>query len=206
MPTKRNEDMLLTQSQLNSCFLSELEVFTRLAPASFLLKEVLLAWQGCFSSHSYSPLIWNLSMREAGSAVAPSECLSRACLGLQAELASLWGTCEMVKGTSGLWRVKAETLGHSMGKSLWYGTILFSQMARSQPYLCSLSLPCGFPILGLRGDARPRSVIFLWWNPINMKPKGLCLLSLSLCHASWGWEALLPIVSLRNPMTSQKPT
>lgn len=47
-------------------------------------------------------------MRETGSVVAPSECLSRACLGLQAELASLWGSCEVVKGTSGLWGVKAE--------------------------------------------------------------------------------------------------
>lgn len=82
-----------------------------LTPASLLLKDVLLAWQGCFSSYSYSPLIWNLSMREAGSAVAPSECLSQAWLGLQAELAFLWGTCEVVKGISGLWRVKAENPG-----------------------------------------------------------------------------------------------
>lgn len=145
MPTKRNEDMLLTQSQLNSCFLSELEVFTRLAPASFLLKEVLLAWQGCFSSHSYSPLIWNLSMREAGSAVAPSECLSRACLGLQAELASLWGTCEMVKGTSGLWRVKAETLGIAWVRVCGMEPFCFPRWPDHNPTSAASLCPVAFP-------------------------------------------------------------
>lgn len=56
------------QAQLNSCVSSELESFHTLAPASFLLKEVLLAQQGCCFSRSHSPLIWNLPVRKAGSA------------------------------------------------------------------------------------------------------------------------------------------
>lgn len=82
---RRNEGMLLTLSQLNSCVSPELGSFHPLAPASFLLKEILSARQGCFSSHSFSPLVWNLSMRKQG-AVALSECLSQACLGLPGKL------------------------------------------------------------------------------------------------------------------------
>lgn len=90
---RKNEDMLLTQSQLNSCFLLRVRKFSH--PGTCLISSKrgpvglagLLLFPGLLPAH-----VEPVQERKAGSALAPSQCLLLAHFGLRGNLASLWGT------------------------------------------------------------------------------------------------------------------